>query len=274
LRVVVLVENSVGRTLPIFGEHGFSLWIEYEGRKVLFDTGQRGAVVSNAALLDVDLKAVDALVLSHGHSDHTGGLRAALEFIGRKVPVYAHPDLFISHRVSSPQDRYVGVPFVLEELEASGAQFIWVRESRELFPGFWLSGEVPRRMPFEQGDPRMYFFRNGDRVQDPVRDDLSIFVKTKRGLVVLLGCAHAGVVNIVEYARQVTSTEKVAAVIGGTHLGPATPAQLEATIDYLKGLDLTLLAANHCTGLPVAAKLANIFGDRFRFAPAGEVFGF
>lgn len=274
MRVTVLVENSVGRTLPIFGEHGLSFWVEYEGRKVLFDTGQRGAVVSNAALLGIDLKAVDAVVLSHGHSDHTGGLRAVLEFIGRKVPIYAHPDLFTPHRVSSPRDRYVGVPFAREELEAAGAEFVWVREPRVLFPGFWLSGEVPRRTTFEKGDPRMYLVRDGERVPDTVADDLSIFAQTPRGLVVLLGCAHAGVANIVEHARQITGVEKVAAILGGTHLGPAAPAQLEATIAYLKSLNLGLLAANHCTGLPVTAKLSQAFGDCFRFAPAGEVFEF
>lgn len=274
MRVTVLVENSVGRTLPIFGEHGLSFWVEYEGRKVLFDTGQRGAVVSNAALLGIDLKAVDAVVLSHGHSDHTGGLRAVLEFTGRKVPVYAHPDLFAPHRVSSPRDRYVGVPFAREEIEAAGAEFTWVREPCELFPGFWLSGEVPRRTTFEKGDSRMYLVRDGERVPDTVADDLSIFAQTPRGLVVLLGCAHAGVVNIIEHARQVTGVEKVAAILGGTHLGPADPAQLEATIAYLKSLNLGLLAANHCTGLPVSARLSQAFGDCFRFAPAGEVFEF
>lgn len=274
MQVTVLVENSVGRTLPIFGEHGLSLWVEYEGRKVLFDTGQRGAVVSNAALLGIDLKAVDAVVLSHGHSDHTGGLREVLEFIGRKVPVYAHPDLFAPHRVSSPWDRYVGVPFAREELEAAGAEFVWVREPRELFPGFWLSGEVPRKTAFEKGDPRMYLVRDGERVQDPVLDDLSIFAQTQRGLVVLLGCAHAGLVNIVEHARAVTGSAKVAAIIGGTHLGPANAEQLAETETYLEKLGLELLAANHCTGLPVAAHLAARFGSCFRFAPAGEVFAF
>lgn len=274
MRVTVLVENTVGRTLPICGEHGLSLWLEFDGHNVLFDTGQRGAVVPNACRLGVDLRAAEAVILSHGHSDHTGGLRDVLEFIARPVPVYGHPDVFSGHRVSSPADRYIGIPFSREELETAGAEFVFVEQPLELFPGFWLSGEVPRQTPSEKGDPRMYVYKGTEPVPDPLADDLSLYVKTPAGLVVLVGCAHAGVINIIEHARAVTGVDKVAAVLGGTHLGPAATEQLAATAAYLKELALELLAANHCTGLPRAAYLAGIFGERFRFASAGEVFEF
>lgn len=271
MRVTVLVENTVGRTLPIGGEHGLSLWVEYGGHKLLFDTGQRGVVVPNAALLGVDLRQAEAIVLSHGHYDHTGGLRRVCEHIGRSLPVYAHPDLFSAHRVSSPTDKYVGFPFVREAIEDLGAVFTWVAEPLELYPGLWLSGEVPRQTAFEKGDPRMYVYLGGDRIPDPLADDLSIYIAAGDGLVILLGCAHAGLVNIVEHARSVTGISKVAAVLGGTHLGPADAAQLDASISFLEKLDLKLMAANHCTGQRVAAHLAAVFGERFRFAAAGEV---
>lgn len=274
MRITILVENSVGRALPISGEHGLSLWVEYNGRKLLFDTGQRGAVVTNAALLGVDLRETEAIILSHGHSDHTGGLRDVLEFIGRRVPVYAHTDIFTAHRVSSPSDKYIGIPYAREALEAAGADFFLTAEPLEIFPGLWLSGEVLRESCVEAGDARMYVYRGEERVPDPLADDLSIYAVTPAGLVILLGCAHAGVMNITEHARAVTGVEKVAAVLGGTHLGPADAVQIEATVSYLKALDLRVLAANHCTGLPVAARLAGIFGDRFAFAAAGETFEF
>lgn len=273
MRVTVLVENTVGRALPISGEHGLSLWVEHDRHKLLFDTGQRGAVVTNAAFLRVDLKEAEAIVLSHGHSDHTGGLRSVLEFTGRK-PVYAHPDIFTAHRVSSPSDRFVGIPFARDELQNAGAEFVWVTEPFEIFPGLWLSGEVPRRTPFEKGDPRMYIYQAEKQVPDPLADDLSLYASTSEGLVVLLGCAHAGVVNIVKHAQFVTGVEKVAAVIGGTHLGPADPVQLDETLSYLKDLNLKLLAANHCTGQQVAARLAGVFGERFHFAAAGDTLEF
>ncbi|MEW6183734.1 MAG: MBL fold metallo-hydrolase [Bacillota bacterium] len=274
MRITVLVENSVGRTLPIGGEHGLSLWVEYNGRKLLFDTGQRGAVVPNAALLGIDLREAEAIILSHGHSDHTGGLRDALEHIGRRVPVYAHPDVFSAHRVSSPSDRYIGIPYVKEALETAGADFILTAEPLELFPGLWLSGEVLRESCLDAADTRMYVYRGDERVPDPLADDLSIYAVTSVGLVVLLGCAHAGVINIIEHARAVTGVDKVAAVVGGTHLGPAENVQLEATVSFLKELDLSVLAANHCTGLPVAARLAAVFGERFVFAASGETLEF
>ncbi|MEW6769906.1 MAG: MBL fold metallo-hydrolase [Bacillota bacterium] len=274
MRVTVLVENTVGRPMRLLGEHGLSLWVEYEGHRLLFDTGHRGAVVTNAVCLGVDLRAAEAVVLSHGHCDHTGGLRDVLEFIGRRIPVYGHPDIFSGHRVTSPTDRYVGIPFSREELEDAGAEFVWVREPRELFPGLWLSGEVPRRTSFEKGDARMYVYRETERVPDPLADDLSLYAVTPAGLVVLLGCAHAGVANIVEHARKVTGIPKVTAVLGGTHLAPVDSAQLADTVSYLKELGLDLLAANHCTGLPVAARLAEVFGECFRFASTGETFTF
>lgn len=272
--ITVLIEETAGGPPGMLAEHGISLWVETADRRLIYDTGQSGAVVSNAALLGAPLRQADAVVLSHGHNDHTGGLRAVLRATGRPVPVYAHPDLFSPHRVAGPPDRYAGVPFNREELESCGADFRWTPEARELYPGVWASGEVPRTTGFERGDARLYVRRDGRRVPDPLRDDLSLYLVTPAGLVILTGCAHAGLVNIIAHARTVTGCDRVRALVGGTHLAPVDETQLEGTISYLEGLDLELLAAMHCTGLPVAARLAARFGPRFSFGITGTRFRF
>ncbi len=272
MKITVLIENSVGVLIPtgLCGEHGLSLWIEHNNYKILFDTGQTGKVVENAIRLGINLKEADAIVLSHGHYDHTGGLKAVLEFIGKPIDIYAHPGIFDIHCVSSPVDRYIGIPFRKEELEGLGGVFKWITKPTEVFPGIWLSGEVPRKTPFEKIDERMYLKTKEGKLPDPIIDDTSLFIKTEKGLVVILGCAHSGVVNILEHAKEVNGEEKVYAVIGGTHLEPASGKQLEETLIYLAKLELGLIATNHCTGLKVAGRFKEIFGSRFRFGATGE----
>ncbi|MDQ0286930.1 7,8-dihydropterin-6-yl-methyl-4-(beta-D-ribofuranosyl)aminobenzene 5'-phosphate synthase [Desulfofundulus luciae] len=271
VKITVLSENTVGLPLGLSGEWGLALLVETAGTKVLFDTGERGNILANAAALGINLQEVDALVMSHGHYDHSGGMRDFLRLRGR-LPVYVHPDFFALHYVSQPREQYIGVPFRQEELESLGADFIFEQEPQQIAPGLWVSGEVPRKTTFEKGDSRLFSLENDNKVADPFRDDMSLYCVTDEGVVIILGCAHAGVVNIVEHARQVTGIDRIYGIIGGTHLGPASKEQQEATIAYLKNLDLKFLAANHCTGLPVAARLAAIFGPTFHFAPAGASF--
>lgn len=272
LKLTVLCENTVGVPHGIVGEWGLSIFIEVNGKKILFDTGERGNLLNNATVLGIDLKSVGALVLSHGHYDHTGGIRAFLQYRGR-LPVYAHPGLFASHYKSPEKPQYIGVLYRKEALESLGADFIFVRESFEVTPGVFISGEVPRKTIFEKADETLFCLENGGKISpDPFHDDMSLYCVTPEGILIVLGCAHAGLVNIVEHAREVTGESRIYGIIGGTHLGPAPAEQQEATIVYLKELDLQFLAANHCTGLPVISRLAGIFGPCFRFCPAGSSF--
>ncbi|NPV27875.1 MAG: MBL fold metallo-hydrolase [Firmicutes bacterium] len=268
IKVTVLCENSVGTPTGLTGEWGLAMLVEVAGQRILFDTGESGKLLSNAAALRVDLRSVDTLVMSHGHYDHAGGMRDFLRYRGR-LPVYAHPDFF---NLRYSEERYIGVPYREEELASLGADFVFSREPIEIVPGVWFSGEVPRITDFEKGDRRLICLRNGNKVNDPIYDDVSLFCVTSEGLLIILGCAHAGVVNIIEHARQVTGLSKVYGVIGGTHLGAVSAVQQEATINYLRKLNLHFLAVNHCTGLSTIAQLAMIFGPQFHFAPAGTIF--
>jgi len=150
----VLCENSVGVTAGVSGEWGLSLLVEKDDWRVLFDTGERGYLRDNAKALGVDLTSVDALVLSHGHYDHTGGLPVFLRARGR-LPVWAHQDLFSLHYASWPRDEYIGVPYRRELLESLGADFVFVQDPAEVRPGLWVSGTVARETDFEEGDDRL-----------------------------------------------------------------------------------------------------------------------
>lgn len=271
LKVTVLVENTVGVPLGLLSEWGLSMFLDFGDERILFDTGEQGNLIQNAQILGHDLRQVDRVVLSHGHYDHSGGLLKFLQYRGR-VPVHAHSDLFAGHYgrgLNGQGDKYIGVPFRPEQMVSAGADFHWHREPVELRPGLWLSGEIPRVTLFERGDDRLVEHKEGQAVQDVILDDFSLFYVTDHGLVILLGCAHAGLVNIVEHAKQVTGVGRVRAIIGGTHLGPASLDQQKQTIDYLRGLNLACLAPNHCTGLGMMSKLATEFPGVFTWAAAG-----
>lgn len=277
LKLTILVENTVGVPLGLVSEWGLSMYLDFGDERVLFDTGEQGNLVSNAQILGCDLRQIDKVILSHGHYDHTGGLLKFLQYKGR-VPIFAHPNLFKAHYgrdFKGKGDKYLGVPFCQPQLESAGAVFLYHKEPVEISAGLWLSGEIPRSSSFERVEDRMIKFEGGQAVPDMILDDLSLFYVTDQGLIILLGCAHSGLVNIIDYAKQVTGESRIRAIIGGTHLGPASLDQQNQTIEYLKGLpDLTCLAPNHCTGLSMMSKLASEFSGVFTWAAAGKTLEF
>ena len=272
-KVTVLCENTV--PVPaLIGEHGFAAFIDTPDHgKILFDTGQGMGLVANSLRLKTDLREVNRLVLSHGHFDHTGGM---LAFLGVHGPceVVAHPDV-LSERFRwmpvGPNERPVsiGMPWKEAYLTSRGAQFRWQPEFAEIAAGVFVSGEVPRRSAFETGDPKFVVKANGDWVPDPFLDDYSLILKTDQGLVVILGCAHAGIINILTHAVEKTGDERIHAVLGGTHLGFSPREQLDHTIQALHRFKLRKLAVSHCTGQQPIARLAAEFGPGFEFAPVG-----
>jgi len=272
IRLTILCENSVDRVSPygLLGEHGFSCHLQTSAGNFLFDTGGGMTIMNNAKLMGIDFKKLQGIMFSHGHFDHTGGLKQVLEETG-KIPIYAHPDLFSAHySKNSGKMHNIGVPWPQPELEELGASFTFSSTPYEVAPGLLLSGEVPRVSKVETGDPNLLSLsESGGEVSDPLSDDLSLFINTEKGLVILLGCAHAGLLNIIDHAIQVTGQKKIYMILGGTHLKFCSDEQMTATLNRLEELDVDLIGASHCTGLRGARMLAERFGERFFSASVG-----
>ena len=274
-RITVLCENTVGALIGT-GEHGFSIFIETEAGNYLFDTGNGFSIVRNALLLRKDLGSIKKIFLSHGHYDHTGGLPDVLSLKG-DVEVCAHPDIFLERihvfkKNNREERKFIGLRYHRGYLEFSGARFVLKKEFYDPEKGIFLTGEIPRKTSFEKPDPRLFAKVQGNWVPDQFLDDQSLVLDTQKGLVIVFGCAHSGMINTINYVVQKTGMEKIYALFGGTHLGFLTPEQLEESIDAIKKLGVEYIGVSHCTGMKACMRLAQEFGDRFFYGHVGATF--
>lgn len=269
--ITTLSENNAALP-PFLGEQGISVLIETGPSYLLLDTGQSISVNHNLDALGVDISRITKIVLSHGHFDHTGGLRPLLQKMRRQIDIVAHPDVFsakYSHVENHP-DRYIGIPFSQMELESLGARFQFNRHPAVLADGIITTGEVPMTTGYEKIDSHLYVKEDGKLNPDPLLDDLSIIVKSSGGLVVILGCAHRGMINTLNHARHLTGINEIELVMGGSHLIGSSEERIWQTIAALKEMDVKKIGLCHCTSLPVEAVLAQEFGDRFFFNSTGS----
>ena len=274
-KVTVVVDNLA--SAPEFmAEHGLSLWLEHEGRVILYDTGGGKALMPNLAALGLDPARPEALILSHGHNDHTGGLADLLDLRqaqGLDTPVWCHPDVFAPHFRQTDKDASdAGPPLGGQAAyEEKGAVFHFVSSPVSPWPGVTILASIPRETDFEVLPPGLATQKDGALIPDPLEDDLSLAVEGERGLCVLTGCAHAGVINVLNFAAKVCQKEPVL-LIGGTHLGPAPASQQEAAIKELVGRDGLEVSAGHCTGGNMIKRLKAELGPRYLDLGAGTRF--
>lgn len=274
-RITILVDNDVQPDRGLFAEHGFAALIERDDARILFDTGKGNALIPNAETLGVNLTGLTHLVLSHGHYDHTGGVE---QIVARNpsIRVIAHPRVFGAHfALNEDEDRPhdIGIPAQRASYESHGARFELTSAFTEIVPGVWFTGYVPRRVG-NMSDGRLLTRSESGFITDALEDDASLILATPSGPVLMLGCAHAGVRNILELIREKPATPRLHAVIGGTHLGFCGADETAVVLDALEDFDVQVIAACHCTGKTAQERIRERFPDRAHEACAGTVFEF
>jgi 7,8-dihydropterin-6-yl-methyl-4-(beta-D-ribofuranosyl)aminobenzene 5'-phosphate synthase len=272
--ITCVVDNTTQQDSALRSEHGLAFWIDTGQGSVIFDTGQTMSVLShNLALLGLAPQNVDALVLSHAHYDHTGGLNAVLSQ-NKKQKIYAHSDIF-RPRYSLRDGEYhpIGLKISREEL-ARCAELHLSDGPQEIVPNLWTTGEIAPR-PEVEGRSAHHFIRTDEGWQsDPYQDDLSLVLKTSAGLVVICGCCHAGLLNTLFHVEQKFDGPMIA-VLGGTHLNTASDDYLAHVIGLIRERYSALhLYLNHCTGERAYQSLSRAFVSRVKTCPAGKIVHF
>ncbi len=279
--IVSLVNNSPKYDTYLKGCFGVSFWIELQsGNKrkiILFDVGPLAEpLLYNAKLLGLNLSDVDMIVLSHCHFDHTAALAGIISEIGHQVPIFAHPDIFRPNFVLKPE--FMNYAMVCENskenIERLGGYFVLCKSPIEPFPGVLITGEVEKTTYFEESGGVSCFTidREGNMVPDRLQDDLSLAINVaKKGLVIITGCGHAGVVNIIKHAIKHSRIEQLEGILGGFHLLEAEQDRVDCTVGAIKQFSPTWIAPTHCTGVIPTGKFALAFGDKFREINAGDV---
>jgi len=271
-RLTILTDNVVSGKCEAIGEHGFSVFMETASGNYLFDTGMGKTVIHNALFYKKDLTTINKIVLSHAHHDHTGGLPEVLRAVRHKpIDTFAHPELFAyRYRKEGGKEAYGGIPFARGYLEKMGARFVFNKTYTPIEAGTFLTGEVPRHTVFEGGDMGdRFMIRDNRLVPDDIPDDQSMVVHTDRGLLIVLGCAHAGIINILTHVVKMSGVDRIFAVVGGTHIGFSGEVQLRESINALKAFDIQHLIPSHCTGFEAIVRIKQELGPIFGFSHVG-----
>jgi 7,8-dihydropterin-6-yl-methyl-4-(beta-D-ribofuranosyl)aminobenzene 5'-phosphate synthase len=274
-KITTLCENNIGHgSQNLMGEHGLSFYVEADNRHILFDTGQNLAIANNAGVLGIDLGRVDTVVLSHGHYDHSSGLKSLLG-CNRDFTLHAHPDAFDPKlRRAGDKHKYIGIPLDRNTLEQKGIKIQLDKEPSLIAPGITTTGEIALKNDFEAVEADFYLKKGDDYPADTLADDRALILDTQKGLVVLLGCSHRGVVNTLDHVTQVAGRNTIHAIMGGLHLGKASDEKLARIVDHLRAFGLEQIGLGHCTGPKAFVALSNAFKERVFLNTVGNVIEF
>ncbi len=264
IKITTLVENTVaiGNSRELIGEHGLAFLIETGVRRILFDTGQYQALKNNARVLGSDLETIDTVVLSHGHYDHTGGLKHLLAHHSN-FSLYAHPDVFARKLIKRKgQYRDVGIPVSEEDLVTKGVSLYLDAGPVEIAPNVVTSGEIPLKSTFETVAEGFYVEKDGRKVSDLLADDQALILTTGKGPVIVLGCSHRGIINTLNHVCNIIGQKRIYALMGGLHLVKTSGKKLDTIMHALQDFGLEKIVVGQCTGNHAVQALYTRFADK------------
>ena len=270
-KVTTITENTVPMGKGLTGEHGICFLIETGTKKILFDTGQGLVLTNNAKVLNIDLKEIDTVILSHGHYDHAGGLQSLVE-LNHEFTLVAHPDAF-DKKMMFFNEQYIPVGMQLDKayLESKGVTIQLEKGPVEITEGVTTTGEIPLKTDFEKVETVFYTETDNNKIPDTIADDQSLILNTDKGTVVLLGCAHRGLINILNHVSTLTGSKKIHTIMGGLHLVNASESKLKKIIGCMHDFDLQKVGVSHCTGINATIAIANEFKEKFFLNTAGFI---
>lgn len=279
IEIVTLVEDYAGYETSLLAQHGISILLDVESvgvrKKILMDVSQSSEpILHNMNILGIDPTSLDMIFLSHCHYDHTKGLVGMLQAIQKEgIPIIAHPTIFRPNYVLKPYLRHIGITGEnsKERIEENGGCLVLAREPFELLPGVISTGEVERVMDFEEARIGAYNIEDGKLVEDQILDDMSLIVNVRgKGLVIVTGCGHAGIINMIRHSMKITGVSRIEGLIGGFHLIEASEESIEKTVEALSKIDLGWVFSGHCTGFAANKRMSTVLGDKFSLLHAGK----
>jgi 7,8-dihydropterin-6-yl-methyl-4-(beta-D-ribofuranosyl)aminobenzene 5'-phosphate synthase len=264
LKITTLIENNPGEHKALAHEHGLSFFVETDHTRILFDTGQSGKFLANADLLNIDLSRLDSVMISHGHYDHSGGFRALTARTTRFNLFLGQGFFQKKYGQRGYACEYLGNSFDEDFLSGQGIPYRFVHEPLlKIAPDVFILSRFDRVHEDETINPRFKLFKDGQLRPDPFEDEIALAMDSPRGLVVLLGCSHPGMKNILDAAVRLTG-KPVCAVLGGTHLVEATESSLDMSLDYLQNATMKIVGLSHCTGQTAMERLATRNSNYFQ----------
>lgn len=277
-RITIICENSVFMPFSLIGEHGLSILIENEDMS-LFDTGQGLGILHNLAATGKDINEINRVLISHGHYDHIGGLMELLTKRKRGLPVYIEPSSFIEkialfNSPDGPTEISIGMPHEKSEYETAGADFNLVNGFTKITDQIYAFSNITRPSGWKGFDERLKQKNGGKIIDDPFDDDMTLLVETGCGPVIICGCAHAGMIEILNHISVQTGHKEFHALIGGTHLDSVSDEYFQRTLHAFKEFNFKIIAPSHCTGFFGMKKIATEFPEKFRNASVGASFEF
>jgi 7,8-dihydropterin-6-yl-methyl-4-(beta-D-ribofuranosyl)aminobenzene 5'-phosphate synthase len=271
IKLTIIIDNYV-RSSGLRAEHGWSIMIENGNEKILFDTGASSLILNNMRYLGFEPRTIDKIFISHGHYDHTGGLYDITKEAGKKIEIIAHENIFEKkYKVTTRlRKKYIGIPYSKKKYIENGAEFIFGRDSIRISENIYSLGEIERTVKFEKPELNMIKKKNGIYMNDSLIDDTGIIIETLRGNVLITGCAHRGIINMIKQAQRLSGKDSFFAIIGGLHLFNKDKKYMDKVISELRKISIDRIIPSHCTGYNGYFEIKKEFGPKCEFGYAGK----